>query len=197
MKVKISVVLLTMMVMLQSGCGAAKQVAGIGDFKVDVSGPNLTASLQLTKYQSNVEVTLPVPKLTNAFIGLGIDPNNSKGSLLHFITPLTSIANAVADGSMPVRGLPDGRPLYGTTERALPSFDFTLDKLNLRMYVSTDVFGLFIPLPLPAFGDPVTFPIKDPRGYVVAYAVAVSPASNGKGAGVIVLFPVATTVNLQ
>ncbi len=182
--------------MLQTGCGPAKKVAGIGDFKVDVSGKNLTASLQLTKYQANVEVTLPVPKLKDAYIGIGADPNNSKGSLLHFITPLSSIADAVIDGSMPVRGLPDGRPLYGTTQSALPSFDFAVDKLNLRLYVAADVFGLFIPLPLPAFGQPITFPIKDPRGYVVAYAIAVSPAANGKGAGIIVLFPVASNANL-
>lgn len=174
--------------LLWTGCGKGQQVAGIGDFTVDLSQQTLKASVELTFFKPNLSIAVPLPQMPSSFVELGPAPDG-KGALLALQAPFSSIIGAV-DGALPSRGLPDGRPLVGTTAATLPSFDIKIQNLSLRFYLAPDVFGVFVPLPLPSFSSPIQVPITDTRGYVVAYGVAIPPGATAGSGGLLVLFPI-------
>jgi hypothetical protein len=181
---------------LQTGCGRMKKMGGIGKATVDLSDGKIDASLTLTKYNTTQGLSIGVPKLENAVINFG-PADGGKGVVLEFVSPIQSILDAIASEQMPEQGLPDGRPLYGITTGQLPAFDLQVEKLKLRLYLSDETFGIFVPLNLPDFGaDPIQFPIKDRRGYVVAYGFGVPP-KGGRGSGLLLLFPLPTLASLR
>ena len=187
-----SLLLVMMGVSGATGCGkGAGKIPGLEHFSAQILEQSLSVSFVSTTLLTDAGITLPIPGLDGAIVGLGPDLQ-SNGTLFQFSIPLKSLLKS--DGSLPVTGLPDGRPLPGIIKGVLPRWDFMADRTRVSLYLSQDAFGLFVPL---TFLDhtgatlPMTIsvPIRDERGNLLGKAFALPPSLSGAGSGIFVLIP--------
>ena len=173
------------------GCGRLKQVAGLGDFHANVKTGHLVASVVLTKQPTDEDVSVAIPRLPDSYVEVAPNPDTKQGGAIVIVSlALKSLSEAVGNPAFQNLGLPDGRALCGVSTATLPGFDFQANLFKFRFYLSDDVFGAFIPVHLPLYGsDPIETPIKDDRGYMIAYAYVVPALADGSGSGVLVYFP--------
>lgn len=183
---------LTGAALLVAGCGkGAGKIPGLDHFNAQVLEKNLSVSFVSSTLQTDIGLSLPIPGLDGATLGLGPDLQ-SDGTLFQFTIPLASLLKGTQ--SLPLSGLPDGRPLPGIIRGKLPRWDIMARDTRVSLYLSVDAFGLFIPLTfLDQAGATLPFmvnvPIRDDRGNTLGKAFALPAASSGKGSGIFVLIP--------
>lgn len=174
------------------GCGkGAGKIPGLEHFNAQILEKQLSVSFVSTVLNTDIGLSFPIPGLEGATLGLGPDLQ-SDGTLFQFTIPLKSLLKGTQ--GVPLSGLPDGRPLPGVITGRLPRWDFTADRTQVSLYLSSDAFGLFVPLRfLDQAGTTLPFtvsvPIRDDRGNPLGKAFALPAASSGKGSGIFVLIP--------
>lgn len=165
---------------------------GVRGFHADVAQSRLYVSFVSTALSWDAGVTVPIPGLPDATVGVAPDLT-SNGTVFQFSIPLSSIrAPSLPGAGLPWAGLPDGRPLPGVRSGALPRWDFQIDRLRASAYVAEDVFGLFLPLALTTrtglkLPFVVSMNVRDERGNAIGKAYAVPALSSREESGLLLL----------
>jgi hypothetical protein len=176
---------------LFSGCGTGQTVPGIKGFSTGVVSKNLYLSFTSTTLKWDEGVTLPIPGLSDSTVSVTPDLMSS-GTVFQFSISLDSLLKATPNGQL--SGLPGGTPLPGVVSGELPRWDAEIHNLTVSLYLSSDAFGVFIPLKFMdqagnVLGQTVSVPIEDEHGNRLG-AVSAIPDSQASGSGgVFVLLP--------
>ncbi|MBL7717036.1 MAG: hypothetical protein JNL01_16345 [Bdellovibrionales bacterium] len=176
------------------GCGRGKgKIPGLDRISVQVLEGRLYASFVAKKLQWDVGITFPIPGLPDSSFAVAPD-FASNGTLFQIQVPLASLARAAAPGVLPWLGLPDGRALPDVSYGVLPRWDFHVGALRISAYLSPEVFGIYIPLPLnlpvgTSLPFYLSFPVTDEKGNRLGKGYAVPPGPSGE-AGVLLLLTV-------
>lgn len=172
------------------GRGRAK-IPGMDRISVQVLEGRLYASFVAKNLKWDAGVTIPIPGLVDSSFSVSPDFNSS-GTLFQISIPLSSLARS--SGALPWLGLPDGRGLPDVSFGILPRWDFHVGALRISAYLSPEVFGIYIPLPLnlpvgTSLPFYLSFPVTDEKGNRLGKGYAVPPGPSGE-AGVLLLLTV-------
>jgi hypothetical protein len=172
------------------GCGKGKSIAGLDNFHADVVGTNLNVGFDAETIHLDIGVSqIPIPFLKGA--SLGITPDLSgKGTVFQFVVDLTQLFQNIHPGNL--IGLPNGQPLPDVTVNngELPAWPMKVGDTELQIYLSGDVFGIFVPMnflsSLPAM---LSEDVTDSRGNLLGRVYAIPADTGGEGSGLLMLLP--------
>ena len=175
-----------------TSCGKGQtSVPGMNNFSTAVLNGSLYVSFVSTTLHLDAGATIQVPQLADATMSVSPDIATN-GTVFQFSVGLAALVNQ--GKALPLEGLPDGQPLPDVTGGVLPRWDFTIAKLNISAYLSSDAFGLFIPLSfLDLKGIPlliqVSQNITDAKGNLLGRAYAIPSNVSGAESGLFILLP--------
>ena len=192
---KIGVIALSVALFLASpingGCGKGKKVPGLENFRLSVIQQRLYVAFVSTTLSWDYGVTTAIPGLKDATVTVAPDLITG-GTVFQFSIGLAALLN---DGKpFPLSGLPDGRAIPDIEGGVLPRWDAEIEQLKLSVYLSNEVFGLFVPLKFMSKKG-VTLPwlvsmkIRDERGNLLGKVYAIPQNVGGSGSGLLILLP--------
>jgi len=184
--------LLACLILSIAGCGKGqKTVPGLENFHAGVLQSNLYVNFVSTSLHWDTGLSVPIPGLDDANLSVAPDIE-SGGTTFQFSIALASLLNQ--GKPLPLSSLPDGREIPDIEGGQLPRWDLKLKgAMTLSLYLSTDAFGLFVPLDFVSKKG-LTLPwmvsvkITDDRGNLLGKAYAI-PSQDGAGSGLFVLLP--------
>lgn len=187
----LAISILTQSVFL-GGCGKGqKSIPGVESFHVGVVKTHLYASFVSTAVKLDEGLTAPIPGLSGATVTFGPD-FASEGTLFQFSIPITSLING--GKPLPSRSLPDGRAIPNILGGTLPRWDVKLGSVSFNVYLSNEVFGLFVPINLSRKGItlPVTLStsITDEKGNRIGKVYAMGTSNAQEQTGLLLLLPI-------
>ena len=192
---KLTYLIFTAFLILMTSCLKQEKnniIPGVNGPKINVQDGKILLSLELTKINSQVGITLPIPKMDSSTVTYGPymnDEGQMSGTLLKVSLDLKDVESDEFK-VVPPQKLPDGRDFPITVNGDLPALAFNMPKLkNSTFYVSEHLFGFFLPLKLPTnenlkFG--VAFKIKV-NGKNFGIVSLISPNEYDEGSGALVI----------
>ena len=187
---------------LGSACNSTS-IPGVQNFNVAVqteSGdPHLYAAFEATALAWKAGIIAPIPGLKNATVGIspGLPTNGQpEGTVFQFDVDLATLGYA----DYALAGLPDGRGLPDIDGGELPRWQFSIQQQEFDLYLSSTVFGIFIPINLEGtdgatLPDTLSMEIDDSKGNLVGKVYAIPTAGGGTNSGLLFLIPF--TANTQ
>lgn len=163
-------------------------IDGLGKFTYAIVGGRASLSIVFDNLQIDAGVVIPLARPAGAFIEMSPD-FFTLGTLFKISVPVASLFQG--NGDLTQIGLPDGRPLPGVKNGMLGALVANLPVLgNVFLYMGSDVFGIFFPLPLPNVPVMVTFKIRDDKGNLLGILSGIPKGAKGTISGALFLFPV-------
>lgn len=161
---------------------------GMGTFTYAIAKGRASVSVVFEDLHLDQGVTIPLSRPVGAFVELAPDLK-TMGTLFMISVPLESLFQGTGD--LPWVGLPDGRPIPGVTNGVLGALTVNLPVLGtIFLYMGTDVFGIFFPIPLPTLPAMVSFKISDEKGNLLGVLYGIPKSAKGAVSGALFLFPV-------
>ncbi len=125
--------------------GGNQVIPGIDGPTVVLDGDYMRIAFVFEQIETNGGITLPIAQYPNSTIEIGPALSGS-GTLMAFSIYLGDVFDGKLTQLDPQK-LPDGRPLPGVPSGALPAVAFTIEQwYNVSLYLSKDVWGVFIPV---------------------------------------------------
>ncbi len=172
-----------------SGCGKGSQsVAGLDNLHMDLLDGKLVVSFLTETLHINPGGTFDIPGLQDAT--LGINPDfQSKGTVLTFSFDLATLFKATSSGGAS-QGLPGGEPIPDISGGMLPEWNAKFESLNINLYLSSDVFGIFVPMNfLKTLPSTLSQNVNDSHGNLLGRVYAIPASGTGTESGVLMLVP--------
>lgn len=180
--------MLVSLMLLASSCTDQEDgqyIPGIDGPQVNIQNGKVLVSVELVNINPDLTTTLPVPKMDNTDITLGAGPKG--GTQIQVSFDLNDVESDEFQ-VVPPEVLPDGRPFPFMVEGTLPAIAIHVPRSkDMTYYVSTKVFGFFLPLKVPAdFQDDINYRIRiNDKNYGIVSLI--HPDEHGEGSGVVVL----------
>ncbi|MBY0469969.1 hypothetical protein K2X30_02300 [bacterium] len=174
-----------------AGCGKGKKnIPGLDGVNIGVFDRHLVASFVSQTFKTDVGASFPIPGLKDAM--LSVQPDlASAGTVFQISVGIDSLGGGEMHHEP--QGLPGGGALPEVVGGALPRWDTMLGKLPISLYLSDEVFGIFIQLKFmdsKGFILPwiVSTVIRDDRGNQLGKAYAI-PENVSGSSGLLILLP--------
>jgi len=165
-------------------------IPGVNGPKVGIQDGKILLTVELEAVEMNAGLTLPLPKLQHSTVTIGPamhDDGTFGGTLIKVAFDPKDVEN---DNFrvVPSNVLPDGRDFPFMVDGSLPAIAVNVPKVkNTTFYMSTKLFGFFLPIKLPPeFNVSVHYRIKV-NGKNYGIASLIHPDVRGEGAGLVVL----------
>ena len=171
------------------------QIAGIKGPTVSLLQDNLIISTVFENIQLDGGLRYNIPKYKYSFIEISPDLE-SNGTLMQVSISVKDIIEGGLELQDPQK-LPGGRNLPGVASGSLPAVAFSIEKFNnMSVYVSKDVFGIFLPFKVGVDGAIASFRyyIGEKRSGTISI---VGNDTNGENSGVLLLLDIKGQVKSQ
>ncbi|MDR3606050.1 MAG: hypothetical protein P4M08_01570 [Oligoflexia bacterium] len=161
-----------------------------------VTGPTVTYGTNLVTISAVLQnttvsagATLPIPSMPNSSIEVAPEVN---GGLLFQASIDTQDVLALANANeLNPTELPGGRPLPGVAGGDLPGFAVQIPALdNVTLYVSTSIFGVFVPIKFGLNQVIGTFNYFDKSGKLIGDISVVGEDANKQNSGALLLLDI-------
>lgn len=120
------------------------EIAGVQGPTVSLLQDNLMITAVFDNVQLDGGLRYNIPKYKYSYLEISPDLQ-SAGTLMSVSISLKDIVDGGLD-ALPTATLPGGRNIPGVTSGTLPAVSFSIEKFNnMTLYVSKDVFGIFLP----------------------------------------------------
>lgn len=183
---------LTSALLCSCGSGGATGdpgIQGVSKYDFRFSNGAIRLSVVFTELKVDAGATIPLAKPTGSTIEIGPD-FNSGGTLFAVTVPVAGLAQLNPIG-LPILGLPDGRPIPDVINGALTGNLVNLPLFGLSyLYMSKDVFGIFLPVTLPSINAIVRVKMRDEAGNILGVFYGIPKVGDKTFSGVLVLIPV-------
>lgn len=162
-----------------------------------VTGPTIayatntvTIYAVLQSVQINAGVTVPLPNMPNSSIEVA--PDVSGGLLLQATLDTNEVLALAGTNLLPATKLPGGRPLPGIAGGALPALAVQVPSWdNATFYVSSTVFGVFVPVKFNINQVIGTFNYFDSANKLVGEISIVGEDANKANSGFLLMLNIA------
>ena len=177
------------------GEGTNIQIAGLKGPTVSLLQDNMIISAVFENIQLDGGLRYNIPKYKYSFVEISPDLESAGTKMVVSIS-----LKDIVDGnltSLPATTLPGGRNLPGVASGTLPAVAFSIEKFhNMSVYVSKDVFGIFLPTKVGVDGAIASFRyfIGEKRAGTVSL---VGADANGENSGVLLMLDIKGQVRNQ
>ncbi len=171
------------------------EIAGVKGPKVSLLQDNLMISAVFENVQLDGGLRYNIPKYKYSYIEISPDLE-SAGTMMSVSISLKDIIEGGLE-SLPPATLPGGRAIPGVKSGSLPAVAFSIEKFhNMSLFVSKDVFGIFLPTKVGVDGAIASFRyyIGEKRAGTVSL---VGADANGENSGVLLMLDMKGQVKSQ
>ena len=175
--------------------GTNIEISGLKGPIVSLLQDNMVITAVFEDIQLDGGLRYNIPKYKYSFVEISPDIETSGTKMVVSISLKDIIEGDLT--SLPATSLPGGRNLPGVASGTLPAVAFSIEKFNnMSVYVSKDVFGIFLPTKVGVDGAIASFRyfIGGKRSGTVSL---VGADANGENSGVLLMLDIKGQVKNQ
>ena len=175
--------------------GANIEISGLKGPVVSLLQDNMIITAVFENIQLDGGLRYNIPKYKYSYVEISPDVESTGTKMVVSISLKDIIDGGLT--SLPATTLPGGRNLPGVASGSLPAVAFSIEKFhNMSLYVSKDVFGIFLPTKVGVDGAIASFRyfIGEKRAGTVSL---VGADANGENSGVLLMLDIKGQVKNQ